>query len=179
MNLTIDIQAEQLMARLHGTQDRLTESLRSAVLRLAITVQNSVKVDKLTGQVLHVRSGELRRSINQQLTQDAKGITASVGTNVVYARVHEYGYTGTVDVRAHARKLREASTVVLQKPANGRAFGIYQKRRGELTGGVANVRAHALKMNLPARSFLRSALKDHETTITDTLRATALKAVTP
>lgn len=91
MNITVSLQAETLLARLAGTESRLRTGLRSAVERLSIGVQAAVKEDKLSGQVLHVRSGTLRRSINRVVTETPSGVFATVGTNVVYAAIHEYG----------------------------------------------------------------------------------------
>ena len=59
--LIVSMRAETLLARLAGTADRLDKGMRAAVERLSIIVQTGVKEDKLTGQVLHVRTGTLRR----------------------------------------------------------------------------------------------------------------------
>ncbi|MFX6778543.1 hypothetical protein ABTH52_20150, partial [Acinetobacter baumannii] len=64
-----------------------------------------------------------------------------VSTNVKYGRIHEYGFSGTVAVRESLRQVNKA-------------FG-----RPIQTREVA-VRAHSRRVNLPARSFLRSALHD-------------------
>lgn len=89
--LTITTNAESFIARFAGASDRLHDRMRGAVQRLAIEIQASVKDSKLSGQVLHVRTGTLRRSINQRVDEDAGNITGVVGTNVRYAAIHEYG----------------------------------------------------------------------------------------
>ena len=152
MEITCSIRAEALLARLSGAHDRLQASLLQAVERLSIRVQSEVKEGKLTGQVLHVRTGTLRRSINRVVEQDDRKTVATVGTNVVYGRIHEYGYQGTVDVREHARNVGGTSTTV---------------------------RAHQRNVNLPERSFLRSTLREYEGEINATLREAALRAVQP
>lgn len=148
--ISVDIRAEALLARLAGSPDRLRNSMRQTVARLAIRVQGRVK-EKLTGEVLHVRTGTLRRSINQRVVEDGPSIYAQVGTNVAYAHAHEYGFRGPVSVRAHTRTLA--------------------------TGTVQNVRAHTRQMNLPARSFLRSTLSEEQDVIRTDLRAAAIAAV--
>lgn len=148
--LTVEIRAEALLARLAGAGDRLQRNLRSKVQRLAIEVQSLVK-QKLSGPVLHVRTGTLRRSINQLVTEDSTGIRARVGTNVAYAAVHEYGFSGSVTVKAHTRTLA--------------------------SGTVQNVRSFTRTMNLPPRSFLRSTLEEEAPRIRSELRAAALDAV--
>lgn len=103
MRLIVTMKAEALLARLAGTSERLRRNLRATVQRLAIKVQGIVKEGKLTGQVLHVRTGTLRRSINQRIEETSTGVFAKVGTNVRYAAIHEYGFDGRVDVRSHTR----------------------------------------------------------------------------
>lgn len=122
MELTVEIRAEALLARLKGTHDRLQADLRRAVERLSITVQSDVKENKLTGQVLHVRSGTLRRSINRKVDEDARGIMATVGTNVIYGRVHEYGFQGQVNVREHTRMGHTVSAHTRQVDLPERSF---------------------------------------------------------
>jgi phage gpG-like protein len=151
MNLTVDVRAEQLLAQLAGSGDRFMADQAVAVDRLSIEVQALVKDTKLSGQVLHTRTGTLRRSINRKIIKTPSTVAAEVGTNVVYAAVHEYGFDGPVNVREHTRKLAG--------------------------GGTANVRAYVMSMHMPERSFLRSTLDEQTTHIIETLRAAALKSL--
>jgi phage gpG-like protein len=153
VNLSIDVRAEQLLAQLAGAGDRFMAEQQIAVDRLSIEVQALVKDTKLSGQVLHTRTGTLRRSINRKVTKTPASVTAEVGTNVSYAAVHEYGFTGPVDVREHTRKMAG--------------------------GGTANVRAHVMNMRMPERSFLRSTLDEQAEHIRETLRAAALHSLRP
>ena len=47
---------------------------------------------------------------------------------------------------------------------------VYYKQRGKLTGGAAQVRAHSRKVNLPERSFMRTALAEMEPEIREEFR---------
>lgn len=127
---------------------RVRARLLADVTRLTIALQAKVKAEKLTGQVLHVRTGRLRRSINTRIRETSTSVVGQVGTNVPYARVHEYG--GVVTVREHVR----AVTQVFGRP---------------VAPTTAVVRAHTA--TYPARSFLRSALREMQPTIIATLRA--------
>ena len=119
--------------------DRITPAvkgkLKQSINSLTLKLLAHVKSDKLSGQVLHVRTGRLRRSINQRLMEDATLITGVVGTNVEYARYHEYGFNGDMHIREHLRKAKDKFVVVA---------------------------AHTRHVNYPAHSFLRSALRDME-----------------
>lgn len=123
---------EKLESDLGITRAKMLAALKREITRIAIDVTATVKDKKLSGQVLKVQSGRLRRSINYRVTEGATGIEAKVGTNVEYARVHEFGFKGTVTVREHMRKAKSAY----------------------------KVRQHTRKVNLPERSFLRSTLSE-------------------
>lgn len=164
MELTVSVRGEALLARLAGTSDRLQSNIRTAVQRLSIVVQTGVKEGKLTGQVLHARTGTLRRSINRVVTEDASGVYATVGTNVVYAAPHEYGFDGIVNVRAHTRRAQAQ-------------MALKGKKRPSKSAGTINVREFTRHMVMPERSFLRSELKDRESEIRETLRQATLQAV--
>lgn len=148
--MQVSIRAEAFLARLRAAPERLQKNLGAVVQRLSIQLQTLVK-QKLNGPVLHVRTGTLRRSINRLIEESAQAIFAKVGTNVRYAAPWEYGFTGDVPVRAHARRTR--------------------------SGGVADVRAHMRHVVMPERSFLRSSLNDMKPRIEADVRKAAMEAL--
>lgn len=87
------------------------------------------------GKILQA-SGQLASSISQQSGRDF----ALVGTNKKYAGVHQEGYNKPVTVWGHVR--RQKSRDVKQ----GRKI---------VAKGIAIVKDHARKMNIPARPFLK------------------------
>ncbi|MEP7299159.1 MAG: phage virion morphogenesis protein [Burkholderiales bacterium] len=129
----IIVGGEQQTARFSSMPGKLRAELRVGVGRAALRVQRQSKEFKLSGQVLKVRTGRLRRSINVKMSETESSVTGSVGTNVSYARPHEYGFHGTVTVREHLRRS---------------------------VSGFHTVRSHPRKVDMPERSFLRSALAD-------------------
>lgn len=136
------IGAVQTIAALGAFRDRARENVKKAIKELTFRLVAHVKEDKLSDQVLRVRTGRLRRSITKQFSEQGDSFTGIVGTNVSYAAVHEYGFKGTVNIRGY---MRTAKTV----------FG--RQLKAPITFPV---RAHARSVNLPERSFLRSALAD-------------------
>lgn len=139
-----------LITRMNGLNSSVRASLRAAVLELSIKLQRRVKADKLSGQVLKVRTGRLRRSINYRVQEQSNGVFGFVGTNVKYGAAHEYGYAGVVNVKAHLRKSKDKASPV---------------------------RAHTRTVNMPERSFLRSALNDMKLEITQGIKQAAVTAV--
>ena len=129
------------LERLRALPDLAATGIARAVAKLGIDLQNHVQQDKLSGQVLSVRSGALRSSIDVATDQGATSITATVYSDLDYAAAQEYGFSGTVNVRASLRQIKEA-------------FG------RPITSKTIAVGPHSRRMNLPERSFLRSALDD-------------------
>jgi phage gpG-like protein len=127
--------------RLRALPDAANAGLARAIAKLGIVLQSNVQQDKLSGEVLKIRSGALKSSINVEIDKSAIGVTATVFTDLDYAAVQEYGFSGTVNVRASLRLVKQA-------------FG------HPIATKTVSVRAHSRQMDLPARSFLQSALDD-------------------
>ncbi len=91
----IKIEVDDTKARLHldGMPSRVHDELLRAVRTQAFALEGFIKANELSGQVLHVRSGNLRASIHNEIVDDSatvEGRVYSDGT-VKYARIHEYG----------------------------------------------------------------------------------------
>ncbi|AEV24619.1 Bacteriophage protein of unknown function (DUF646) [Azospira oryzae PS] len=147
--------ARRFRALPDGVRSRVTDSIGRLILRL----QRKVMQDKLTGQVLKVRTGTLRRSIDQRLVTDSDSVSGIVSTNVKYGKAHEYGSNKTVTVREHLRLVKKAWGKELKHPV------------------WATVKAHSMKQNLPERSFLRSALADMKPEIIADLNKAAAEGI--
>lgn len=141
---------EEIAARFDRFPATLQRGLVRGITRAALRVQSRTKAQKLSGQVLNVRTGRLRRSINYRVEQQPQQVTGIVGTNVEYAGVHEFGFSGTVTIREHLRRTK--------------------------SGRMATVRAHSAVRNLPARSFLRSSLRDLQPEIRAEIEASVIGA---
>lgn len=141
INFQYSVDDSRAVAVIHGMPEKLAERVRRVVTRFALELQQRVKAGKLTGEVLHVRSGTLRRSINNKVVTNAAGASGTVGTNVKYGRIHEYGFSGPVNVKGHLRTIKHAF---------GREIAPKQVEVGGFTRQV----------RMPERSFLRSALKE-------------------
>ena len=70
-----------------GVQERLTAAVSGQAILFLGIVQNR----KLSGEVLNVRSGALRDSVHQEVLSAPDGVFAVVGTDLIYAAIHEYG----------------------------------------------------------------------------------------
>lgn len=173
------IGSEALLIRFGGFAKAAHDSLRVVMEDLAIEMQTKVK-QKLSGDVLHNRTGTLRRSINYRMMDDGSNISAAVGTNIVYAAIHEYGFSGSETVRAHIRRSRVqmAQATHRYKKADG-SYGLKTSMTGKFgkKTGVIQVRSFTRNMVMPERSYLRSTLKEMAPTIRKRLADAVIKAV--
>jgi phage gpG-like protein len=94
---------EAVQARFEHLSVAMRDRVRKRIQALGIELQRKVKEEKLSGQVLNVRTGNLRRNISEETTVTGESIVSSVGTNVPYARFWELGFSGTEQVRSHLR----------------------------------------------------------------------------
>jgi phage gpG-like protein len=125
----------------------------ASILRLTLSLKRKVKEDKLSGQVLKVRTGTLRRSIGHDVFDDGAGIVGAVSTPIKYAPPHEFG--ATIPAR-----------IVEAKRAGALRFQIGGKF-------VFAKRVNIPSFKLPERSFMRSALADMDAEIRTDLQQAA------
>lgn len=88
-------------------------------------------------------------------------ISGSVGSNVAYAGVHEYGFSGTVNVRAFTRHV-SPSQFGTAIPKDARK----NKTTQQAALGMEQVREHRRVLNIPARAPLGTGLRENSSTIT-------------
>lgn len=146
------IGGDVLAAVLRSYGDKVQAAIVQSVGRSALRLQREVMQNRLSGQVLNVRTGNLHRSIHQQVTSSGGAVIGEVNTNVRYGKAHEYGFAGTVNVKASLRQVRQAFGRPLKAPR------------------YVQVRAHSRNVRLPERSFLRTALRDLKPEIEADLR---------
>jgi hypothetical protein len=149
---------QDVLARLRGIPDAVNTGLVRTITKLGLDLQRRIQQDELSGQALAVRSGLLKSTIDLSLEQSGDRVTATIFSSSAYARAHEFGFTGTVDVRASVRRVRQA-------------FG------RPISEKVINIRAHSRRMALPERSFLRSALEEMGPAIRDEVEAAVREAL--
>jgi phage gpG-like protein len=144
---------DRLVARLKAMPGRLHDGIACAVARLGLELQRKVQ-EKLSGEVLKVRTGSQRSSINTRIIDTPSEVSATVGTNIAYARYHEYGV-------ARAWLIEARNVKALRFTVGGET--LFQRR--------------VTHPSLPERSFLRSALKEMAPQIEVELREAVAEAI--
>lgn len=145
----------QVDARLGRVTAAVRRNVSSAVLKSALQLSAYIKSQKLSGQVLKVRTGRLRASITHRMYEQPGSVFATVGTNVVYGRVHEFGLSMDQTIRSHMRLVSVVFGRVLAQPVQ------------------VSVRSHTRHVNLPARAFMRPALEERRDEITKAIETAA------
>lgn len=148
-----------LVARIAGAGAVVKAEIDATVQKLGYALQARVQTQKLTGQVLRVRTGRLRSSIAQGAADSRSRFESTdthayafVGTNVSYGAAWEHGFNRRVGAGARGGP----------RTLSGKALDSYIRRH------PPGVRAVA------ARPFLAPALFEMRATIQTELGA-ALK----
>jgi phage gpG-like protein len=150
---------EEMGARLDAYPAALGAALAAKAAELAAALADRVRNDKLAGAVLNARSGALRDSICSDVSADADGILALVGSNgdVKYAAIQEYGG-------------KTAAHEILPVKAQALAFvvggALHFARKVEHPGSM-----------IPERSYLRSSLEEMSGEIVQTLAEAAAEVL--
>lgn len=149
----------ELIAKLERMPASVGDALWNKVAILAAGLQGYVVSGKLSGQVLNVRSGRLRRSIQWDRMRDAFKVIASVFSagDVKYAGIHEFGG----QTKPH---------LIMPKKAQALAFMMDGKQT------FAKVVQHP-GSKMPERSFLRSALRDRAEMISLELKKSVIEGL--
>ena len=128
---------EELVARLQALPQAAQAGVGRAMLRLAQQLQRKIQTEKLSGQVLGVRTGALRAGIDYDVDDSGAAMTVTVGSTAPYARFQEYGTSSSYQIL----------------PRTARALAFPWKGETRFFKKVTHP-------PLPERSFLRSALAD-------------------
>jgi len=141
MTLKVTIEGGDRVAKF--IKDRLPTVTEAVVVRmnaLLIRLQTYIVGQKLSGQVLHHRSGHLIDSIRleppQPVIEGTRVIGGVQGAGPIawYGKIHEYG--GTFGVKEHVRKALSPKGMAYER----------------------TIKAHSV--TFPERSFMRSSVTD-------------------
>lgn len=143
---------KELISKLQAMPAICRQLILAKMQSLALELQRHIVEDKLSGQVLKVKTGNLRRSISiqQTVTDTGNSFQAKVfsSNDVKYAAIHEYGGT-IVPIKANA-----LSWI-----------------------GPDGKRIFAKSVTLKERSFMRTSLADQRNAIIKGLTDAIVKGV--
>lgn len=145
--------------------DRMPDAVRGEMVKVVqverLVLEALVK-RKLSGEVLNVVTGRLRRSIFSDVEARGDAVTGTVSQSgdVPYGARHEFGFTGAETVAAHVRTITQA-------------FG------HAIAPRVVEVQSFTRTAHTPERSFLRSSLADRTEAIVAALKGAVARGTAP
>ena len=164
-------QFERLLKKLSAAKQ--DEAIMPALQEGAYHIQEWIMNNRLAGPrptYLGVVTGNLSLSITAGKTEKITGgYEAKIGTNIVYAAIHEFGFKGPIDVRSYLRGIIQSPRL---KTSRGR-------QRVDFEFATGRVKAHTREMNMPARPFMRPGITEPENQrfVLDTLQKRIEEAV--
>jgi phage gpG-like protein len=167
MSFTLEVDDTRVRAKFEKFPLVLQTALANHVERFVIFLQSYVRSQKLSGDPLHRRTGNLSASINYTpVKTTGHSVESSVGTNLAYGRVHELG--GTFNIPAYMHPGRKAG-------ADIREAGIKVKNASSFRYAPFLVRAHTA--TYPKRAFLAPSLQENKAVFEDEMNAAVKEAV--
>lgn len=165
MRFSIDITgSEALAAKFTVAGSSIQQEVSQSIKELTYELQEYIQANKVSGQVLNVKTGALRSHIYTRI-DESSGITTGtvfISTNQVpYAGEHEYG--GTIR--------HPGGTAYLISSAGSR----FIPNADPLADSLPRTSAHDIPM--PERSYMRSGLKDFKDRILEALRAAVQRGI--
>lgn len=131
-----------------GRREQLMQDLVKASSAFGYDAVAIAKKTYLSGpgpERLKAPTGRLRSSITTKTKREGNLIETSVGTNVVYAPIHEFGGTTMPSVTERMRKF---------------AWAMFYKSNDEKWKRLALTRKSRLEIKIPKRPFIRPAIQD-------------------
>ena len=181
--LAYDDRTQRTIARLAGAPDRLIPAIARGLAAGARLAADHIIVKRLSGpsSVADGRLGYISHTLQRSLRPEQSvgpvqmtgdGARISIGTNVKYAAVHEFGFHGKVTVREHTRR-QFATSKRPRTDKNGRV----SLRSYKVAVGAVTVRSHDRMMNIPARHWLGGGMADEAQTFCVEIRGAIQKDI--
>lgn len=168
--ITITSNAAQAAAQLQAIPPAMVAGIASALDRqndLTIGHIQAKKLSKRGPTTLGVISARLWKSVSRTLASvEGDAITSGIGSNVGYAKIHEFGFDGPEQVKAHKRRII--------------AFDRYARQGSRLvqtqSGIRGTIRAHTRHMRIAARRPFGSSLDERTAAYRSSISSALLTA---
>jgi phage gpG-like protein len=172
VRVKITTDAAKVVAKLDAFPRKMALEIAAAMDKENQLTVGHIVATKLTSagpQFLNRRTGRLGGSARaSEAVVTGNNVSSAIGTNVRYGAVHEFGFRGTVAVKAHRRK----------DPAGDRykRSGTRRSIRMKSASGVAFVRAHSRHVNFPARKMFETGVGERVEAYSTAVSAAILRA---
>jgi phage gpG-like protein len=171
------------MVRIKSFPKRILPAIKRGMTVAMPLITGKIVNERLKGQgpfpvsdhKLGVKSGRLYRSVRWTLPEiSGQTVLGSIGTNVKYAGAHEFGFSGSVQVRAHSRKSFSHRSFLGGTTKSGKQKTVRKKVRG----ADIQVRTHTRKLNIPERAPIRTGISDHKAILGEEITKAVIEEAT-
>lgn len=158
---------DAVIRRLGDMPGKITTAAKSSLDAWATQLAGYIKSDKLSGDPLNRRRDRLSSSVHPMSNQSADSVSAGAGggAGVPYAHIHEYG--GVIN--------HPGGTAFFMSALLGRAF--FVSNASYIANARALPRTQPHTINMPERSYMRSAFREQAPDGIAQLRAAVREAI--
>ncbi len=173
--ITIKTTPPDLMDRLRNSGKTFPQAIAKEMDRQNQLTVGHITERRMTGKgpfpasehKMGVRTNAMRRTLRASRAVVRGGVIESaIGSNLSYMGAHEFGFSGSVNVRAHNRRNKAGNVRGRLEPG---------QRKKLLAVGFQTVKAHARKINVPARAPIYHGILDRADAIGAGLSRAILK----
>lgn len=168
ITIALDAASKAAMAQL--TPGRVLAAVQRGMDRALPLVTGFIQKERATGKGpfpvsehrLGVRTNRYRagmRWTRAAIVGDV--VVGRIGDNVSYAAIHEFGFAGDVQVKAHARRIGRVNGNRTTLAAVARTQKSRKKAKPESSVTEVQVKAHARAMSMPERKPIRTGIAEH------------------
>lgn len=164
MEIKITSNAAETASKLEAMPKAMLEGIASVLdyqNEMSVGQIQATKLSRRGPTTLGVISNRLRSSIRPARAVLSGGnFESSIGSNVSYAAVHEFGIDEDVAVRAHQRKVHSVSlTTAIFNPKTGK---ISKRKSSPSVTQLVSVKAFTRHMKIPARRYIASTVESRQ-----------------
>lgn len=169
MSSPIVIELDSNAAAILAALGRFTPAMQQSIAR-ALDLENELSIGYMQANKLSLRSPTTLGVVSNRLRPSMRKsaavvgettVDSSIGTNVKYAAIHEFGFDGVVQVKQHKRRII--------------AYDRYEKRGSRFiqtqSGIKGIVKPHSMHMRMPQRSFIRTTIEERRSNYSQSISA--------
>jgi phage gpG-like protein len=164
IHIALDARSAAYVARLKDAPAAAQREIARAIDRENLFTVGVIQKEKLSrrgpktlGVVTNRLRGSMRASKTEILADGS--VRSTIGSNVVYAGIHEFGFSGDVTVRSHSRRVFEHLSQKTRAVMDLKTGKITKEKIKPKQTGVVMVRSHTRHMQMPERAFIRSTIE--------------------
>lgn len=139
------------------------ETIEKPMFLGALNMASWSKEKRLTGprpKFLGVVSGRLRSSLSVSRSIEREKFKFFIGTNVKYAKFHELGFKGRLQVKEHIRRFKKKVSFKTFIVRPGSLVAEEKRKRKTIFSGYAHVKPYTKTIDYKGRPFIQPSVEN-------------------